>query len=197
MIDLLDQWGIWFLPLQAVAVAVTAFVPVLPSEAMVVASGAMSAAELMPLWAAAAATLGGCFLGDLGLYLAFRYQLIRVLHRWRWGRGLHRVALRSAIRAGRTNTWIGLLLIRWLPGGRTASMVSAAMMRIGWAPLFSLVGLGSVIWSTWLIGLGYITGTTTGLPPIISTLMGVAVGTLVGLIIAWVSTRRRRVRTQV
>lgn len=197
MIDLLEDWGAWFLPLQALAVAFTAFVPPFPAEVMVIASGAISADQLLPLWAVAAATVAGCLVGDVGLYVLFRYQFIRVLYRWRWGRRMHRMVLRTSIRAGKANTWMGLLLIRWLPGGRATSMASAGVMRLPWPRLIPLAGLGAVIWSAWLIGLGYITGTTTGLPPIVSTLMGLAIGTIVGLVLALAVTRRRRARAQV
>lgn len=197
MIAQLEDWGIWFLPVQALAVALTAFVPPFPAEVMVISSGAMAAQQLLPLWAAAAATVSGCLAGDLGVYILFRYQIIRVLYRWRWGRRMHRLVLRTTIRAGRTSTWVGLLLIRWIPGGRSASMMTAGMMRLPWPRVLPLAALGAVIWSTWLIGLGYITGTTTGLPPLASTLMGLAIGTLVGVIITWAVTRRRRARAQV
>lgn len=197
MIDLLDDWGVWFLPLQALAVALTAFIPPLPSEVMVVASGTMAAEQLLPSAWVIAATVTGCLVGDVGLYMLFRYRFIRVLYRWRWGRQLHRLVLRTALRAGRANTWIGLLLIRWIPGGRTTSMVTAAMMGMRWSRLLPLAVLGAVIWSLWLVGLGYVTGSTTGLSQVMNTLIGLAVGILVGLAFAFMTTRRRRARTQV
>lgn len=196
MIDLLDDWGVWFLPLQALAVAFTAFVPPFPAEVSVIASGAMAAAQMLPLSLAVASTVIGCLVGDVGLYLVFRYRLIRVLYRWRWGRELHRLVLRTALRAGNANTWIGLLLIRWIPGGRTASMVTAGMVRLRWSRLVPLAVLGAVIWSLWLIGLGYVTGSTTGLSLVANTLIGLTVGTLIGLAFTYMATRRRRARTQ-
>lgn len=194
MVELLDDWGAWFLPLQAFLVALTALIPPLPSEVMVIGSGAMASAGALPLTWVLIATALGCLIGDLVVYLLFRYQLIRALYRWRWGRRLHRGLLRASIRAGGANTWIGLLLIRWIPGGRTTSMATAAMTGLSGPPLAALAVLGAVIWTGWLVGLGYITGTTTGLPPWASTLMGLGVGTLVGLIIAVLAARRRRSR---
>lgn len=196
MVELIDAWGAWFLPLQAFLVALTALVPPFPSEVMVIASGAMASAGLLSLtWVMIATTLG-CLAGDLLLYALFRYQLIRLLYRWRWGRRLHRVMLRASIRAGSATTLVGLLLIRWIPGGRSASMASAGMMRLPWPHTAVLAVLGAVIWSGWLVGLGYITGTTTGLPPWASTLTAIGIGTLVGLIVAVLVTRRRRARSQ-
>jgi membrane-associated protein len=196
MVELIDTWGAWFLPLQALFVALTALVPPFPSEVLVIASGAMASAGVLSLtWVLIATTLG-CLAGDLLLYTLFRYQLIRLIYRWRWGRRLHRAMLRASIRGGNATTWVGLLLIRWIPGGRSASMASAGMMRLPWRQILALAVFGALIWSGWLVGLGYITGTTTGLPPWASTLTAIGIGTLVGLTIAGLSTRRRRARSQ-
>ncbi|MDZ5076417.1 DedA family protein [Nesterenkonia sp. HG001] len=192
---LLEEWGWWYFAAQLAAVAFTAFVPPFPSEIMVIASGSMAADGLMPLSMVLTVTTIGCLLGDIGVYLLFRYQLIRLLHRWRWGRLIHRKLLRMSLRAGGPSTWVGLLLIRAVPGGRCASMATAGIMRLTWPFLVPLALAGAVTWSLWLVGLGYITGTTTGLPPWASTVAAVGVGTLVGLIIAVVSARRRRSRT--
>ncbi len=176
--------------LQPVAVALTAFIPVLPSEPLVITSGVLAAEGAVPLWTALAVTMAGCLAGDVGLYLAFRYRVVGVLHRWRWGRQLHRTILRARVRAGDATTWAGLLLIRAMPAGRTASMATAGIMRLPAGPLAGLALVGSITWSLWLTGLGYITGTTTGLPPWASAVIGVVAGTLVGAILAVVVTRR-------
>ncbi|WP_300342705.1 VTT domain-containing protein [Nesterenkonia sp.] len=196
MVELLEEWGDLYLPLQALAVALTAFVPPFPSEIMVIASGAMASGDALWLPAVLLATTLGCLVGDVGLYILFRYQLIRLIYRWRWGRRLHRMMLRAAIRAGKATTWIGLLLIRWVPGGRSASMATAGMMRMPWPRLLPLSVAGALIWSAWLVGLGYITGTTTGLPPLASTVTAIVIGTLVGLTVAVLAARRRRARAQ-
>ncbi|GAA1455478.1 DedA family protein [Nesterenkonia lacusekhoensis] len=192
--SLYETWGFWYFLVQAVAVALTAFVPPFPSEVMVIASGTMAADGIMPLSMALTVTFLGCLLGDLGVYALFRYQFIRVLYRWRWGRLLHRKMLRVSIRAGGASTWVGLLLIRGIPGGRSASMATAGMMRLRRGGLIPLALAGAATWTLWLVGLGYITGTTTGLPPWASTAAAVVVGTLVGLIIAMIVARARRRR---
>ncbi|WP_150460550.1 DedA family protein [Nesterenkonia ebinurensis] len=192
MTELLEDWGIWFLPLQALLVALTALVPPFPAEIMVIASGAFASAGQLSLFWVMVATTAGCLAGDLLLYMLFRYQLIRVLYRWRWGRRMHRGMLRASIRAGSVTTLVGLLLVRWIPGGRAASMATAGIMRLPMPQLAVLSGLGALIWSAWLVGLGYITGTTTGAPPLVSTLIALGIGTLVGLTIAGLAARRRR-----
>lgn len=195
--DLLAEWGFWFLPIQALAVALTALIPPFPSEPVVIASGAYAADGRLSPAAVLGFTTAGCLLGDLALHLLVRFQGLRLIYRWRWGRKLHRGILRASIRAGSASTLVGLLLLRWVPGGRSASMVTAAMIRLHWTRLLPLLVLGALIWSLWLTGLGYITGTTTGMPPWASTVTGIGVGTLVGFLIALVWTRRRRGSTQV
>lgn len=192
MTELLEDWGIWFLPLQALFVALTALIPPFPSEIMVIASGAFASAGDLSLFWVMIATTAGCLTGDLVLYALFRHQMVRVLYRWRWGRRMHRGMLRASIRAGNATTLVGLLMIRWIPGGRAASMATAGIMRLPTPQLTVLVGLGALIWSGWLVGLGYVTGTTTGAPPWVSTLIAIGIGTLVGLIVAGLAARRRR-----
>lgn len=188
---LYQEWGFYYFIFLAVAVAFTAIVPPFPSEVMVIASGTMAADEIFPVLLVLAVTFLGCLAGDIGLYLLFRYRLIRLLYRWKWGRNLHRKLLRISIRAGGATTWAGLLLIRWIPGGRSASMATAGMMGLGGGPMVALALLGALTWSLWMVGLGYITGTTTGLPPWASTVAGIVVGTLVGLGITVVMARNR------
>ena len=188
---LYQEWGLFYFVVLAVAVAFTAIVPPFPSEVMVIASGTMAAEEIFPLLLVLGVTFIGCLAGDIGVYLLFRYKLIRLLYRWNWGRRLHRKMLRISIRAGGATTWAGLLLIRGIPGGRSASMATAGIMRLGGSAIVALSLLGALTWTLWLVGLGYITGTTTGLPPWASTAAAIVVGTLVGLGITVLLTRHR------
>ncbi|GAA1144684.1 DedA family protein [Nesterenkonia lutea] len=188
---LYQEWGFYYFIVLAVAVAFTAIVPPFPSEVMVIASGTMAAEDIFPLLLVLGVTFIGCLAGDVGVYLLFRYKLIRLLYRWKWGRRLHRKMVRISIRAGGATTWAGLLLIRGIPGGRSASMATAGIMRLGGSAIVALTLLGALTWSLWLVGLGYITGTTTGLPPWASTGAAIVVGTLVGLGITVLMTRHR------
>lgn len=127
------DWGFWALLVQWVAVALTALVPPLPAELMVVASGALAADGALSLHWAFIATFTGCIVGDVGLYALFRYKLIRLLHRWKWGRRLHRRIDRIAEHAGGPATWAGLLLVIAMPSGRPRSdwiAVSAVRWRL-------------------------------------------------------------------
>lgn len=188
------DWGFWFFLVQGLAVALTALVPPLPAEFMVIASGTMAAGGMVPLAAAWSATFLGCLAGDIGLYSLFRYKFIRVLYRWKWGRLAHRRILRISLHAGGASTWLGLLLIFAMPFGRSAAMATAGMMKLNWLRLVLLAVAGGIGWSSWLIGLGYGTTYVTQLPAWGSTLLGILLGTLAGAGIAYIGTRGRLMR---
>lgn len=188
------DWGLWFFPIQVVAVALTALIPPLPAEFMVIASGALAADSVLPLHGAVIATVTGCLIGDIGLYALFRYKFIRMLYRWKWGRQLHRKILRIALHAGGPSTWAGLLLVFAMPFGRSAAMATAGMMRMNWGQLIALAVTGGLLWSCWLIGLGFLPAVFTDLPAWLSTVLGIAAGTTAGAAVAYIGTRGRRMR---
>lgn len=192
--EMYTDWGFWFFLVQGLAVAMTAFLPPLPAEFMVIASGTMSAEGSVRLYGAFIATFVGCLIGDIGLYALFRYQLIRLLLRWQWGRRLHRNILRISLRTGQNRTWIGLLLVIAMPFGRSAAMATAGLTQMNWGRLVGLVATGGFLWSWWLIGLGYISAVVTDLPPWLSTITGIAVGSTAGAAIALIGTRGHRLR---
>lgn len=187
------EWDFWFLVTQGLAVALTALVPPLPAEFMVIASGTMAAEGILPLFGAFMATFVGCLAGDIGLYALFRYKFIRVLYRWRWGRRLHRRILHISLHTGGISTWFGLLLVFAMPFGRSAAMATAGMLQMGWVRLLGLAVIGGLLWSCWLIGLGYVPTIATNLPPWGSTVAGISLGTAAGAAIAFIGTRGRRI----
>ncbi|MDR8018290.1 DedA family protein [Nesterenkonia aerolata] len=194
--ELFADWGPWFLSIQFLAVLITGPIPITPSEILVIGSGSLAAHGSIDLWLVCAVTFLGCLIGDIMVYLMFRRPVLRVMHRWRWGRGLHRRMLRITVRIGPRTTWWGLFLIRWIPGGRTASMAAAGMTHMGWVGLSTQTVFGAAVWSGWLIGLGWGTGAATGLSPWTSTLIGLVAGTIVGFLIAAVLGRRRLIGSQ-
>jgi ribose/xylose/arabinose/galactoside ABC-type transport system permease subunit len=57
--------------------------------------------------------------------------------------------------------------------------------------------LGGLLWAAWQIGLGYFAGSTTKLPFWASSLIGVGVGLLIGIVVGVLVTRRRGDRSPV
>lgn len=191
---LLDSLGAWFHPLTALLVALDAPIPPVPSEVFVIGSGALAAEGRVGLAAAVLTAWLGCWAGDVGLYALFRHGLADRLDRWAWWRRVHRGIRVLLVRVGPAGSLAGLSMLRFVSGGRTASMAAAGIGGIRWPVFLWLSGAGSLAWSGWMVGLGWLTGRTTGLPWWASAVVGMVFGTLAGLIIAGVVARRRQAR---
>nr|WP_225667823.1 MULTISPECIES: VTT domain-containing protein [unclassified Arthrobacter] len=176
-----------------IVVVVDVFIPAVPSEFLVIASGTMASEGtlLLPI-ALLTATLGS-WLGDIILYLLFRNRLTSWLDKFKWGRAVHR-SIRTAVeKAGKSPTYAGLIALRFLPAGRTAGVAAAGIANLPLRPFLACAAVGGILWSCWLVMLGYVTDATTGFPLWVSALLGMGVGTLVGLVIAaFLALKQRR-----
>lgn len=189
---LLERLGAWFHPLTALLVAVDAFVPPVPSEVLVIGSGSLALEGRTGLLAAVLAAWLGCWAGDVALYAVFRHGLAERLDRWAWGRRVHRGIRSLLAKAGPATSLAGLFVLRFVSGGRTASMAAAGVAGIRWPVFLALSGVGGLVWSGYMVGLGWITGRATGLPWWASAGVGLLLGTLAGLLIAGLVAWRRR-----
>lgn len=189
----LGAWSPLFHPLTFIVVVVDVFIPAVPSEFLVIASGTMASEGtlLLPI-ALLTATLGS-WLGDTILYLLFRNRLTSWLDKFKWGRAVHR-SIRTAVeKAGKSPTYAGLIALRFLPAGRTAGVAAAGIANLPLRPFLVCAAVGGILWSCWLVMLGYVTDATTGFPLWVSALLGMGVGTLVGLVIAaFLALKQRR-----
>ncbi|HEY4614783.1 MAG TPA: VTT domain-containing protein [Citricoccus sp.] len=186
--------GWWFHPLTALLVALDAPVPPVPSELFVIGSGALADAGTVGLVPSVLAAWLGCWAGDVGLYALFRYRLTGLLDRASWGQRIHRGILRLLDKAGPAPSYATLFVLRFVSGGRTASMAAAGIASLPWRPFLVLSGAGALVWAVYMVGLGWVTGSATGLPTWASAVLGMALGTLAGLVIAGVIAVRRRSR---
>ncbi len=192
--DLLSagDWAFALYPIMAAAVALDAAIPPIPSEVMVVTSGSLSANGQVILPLALTAAMVGSMLGDLVVYGLFKRRLTHVLDRFRWGRSVHKGIRRAADRGGRSSTAAAMVAGRFIPAGRTATMAAAGIANVSTLRVVRASALGSVVWACWMVGLGYVTGRNTGLPFWANSLIGVAVGIGVGVLVAAVIGLRRR-----
>jgi membrane-associated protein len=186
--------GLWYYPLMLLLVALDAPFPPLPSELLVLGAGPLSAEGRLSAPAAVLTAAAGCWIGDVALYLVFRHGLTGWLDRFAWGRWLHRNTTRLVEGVGRETTYAGLVGVRFISGGRTASMAAAGIAGVPLAPFLLLSGAGAVAWASWMVSLGYLTGSATGLPAWASAMIGMALGTLVGVVLAGLLALRSRLK---
>ena len=189
-----ESLGWWFHPLTALPVALDAPIPPVPSELFVIGSGALALQGTLGLVPSVLAAWLGCWAGDVGLYALFRFRLTGLLDRASWGQRIHRGILRLLDKAGPAPSIALLFVLRFVSGGRTASMAAAGIAGIPWRPFLLLSGSGALVWSVYMVGLGWLTGSATGLPFWASALIGMGLGTLAGLMIAGIIAVRRRSR---
>lgn len=166
----------WLYVIVAVAVAVDGFIPVVPSEALVIGLGALSATGRPDVLALVAAAVAGGVAGDRVAYLLGRKAGARACD------GKFAAARAKAERALLRYGGVALLIGRFLPYGRTATtMVSGSVpVPLGRFGLFSV--LASTVWAVYTVGLGRLGGVAFAGSP----LLGVAFGLVLGMILAGV-----------
>ncbi|MFJ5862419.1 DedA family protein [Pseudarthrobacter sp. NPDC092439] len=192
-----DSWGaaiyFWIIPV----VLGDAIFPPVPSEMVVITGGALSADGRANVFLVLLLAALASWVGDMVVFQLFRRRLSHVLDRWRWGRRVHRGIREAIAKAGRTSTYGTIIGARFIPGGRLATSAAAGIASVSVRGFSLCAGLGAVLWACWLVGLGYFTGSATGLPFWASSLIGVALGLVVGAAVGVIATRRRGNRSPV
>lgn len=192
-----DSWGtalyFWVVPV----VIGDAIFPPIPSEMLVITGGALSAEGRANVFLVLVLAAVASWLGDMVVFNLFRRRLSHVLDRWRWGRRVHSGIHAALAKAGRSSTYGTIIGARFIPGGRLATAAASGVANVSVRGFSLCAGLGAVLWACWLVGLGYFTGSTTRLPFWASSLIGVAVGLVIGAVVGILVTRRRGDRSPV
>lgn len=154
LIDLITG-SAWVYPLIVGIAALDAVFPLVPSEATVVAAGALAGAGELALALVLVAGAGGALIGDNVAYLIGRAGQGRVdeLLRRRSPGWRARVARAESLLRGRSATIV--VASRFIPGGRTATMVSAGLVGLQWRRFAAYDFAACILWAAYasLIGL--------------------------------------------
>ena len=192
-----DSWGaaiyFWIIPV----VLGDAIFPPIPSEMVVITGGALSADGRANVFLVVALAAVASWLGDMVVFQLFKRRLSHIFDRWRWGRKVHHGIHEAIARAGRSSTYGTIIGARFIPAGRLATSAAAGIADVSVRGFSLCAGLGAVLWAGWLVGLGYFTGSATGLPFWASSLIGVGVGLVIGAVVGVIVTRRRGTRSPV
>ena len=136
-----------------------AFLPVLPSEAVVIAAGTLAASGDLWLWALLPAAAVGAFLGD-----NVSYALGATLGERAAGKAMSGADARRRLRwAERQLRKHGALIIigaRFVPGGRTATTFAAGALDVTWRRFAVYDAIAAVLWATYGAMIGYVGGET-------------------------------------
>jgi membrane-associated protein len=172
------------------ACALDAVLPIVPSEAVVIAASVLATRGEVSIWLVALAAAAGGFLGDTGSYGLGRTAgaaAARRLFRSPKAKGRLKWAGEALDRHGATI----IVVARFVPGGRTATTFTAGTVRLAWPRFAAADAVGATLWAAYATGLGYLGGETFERRPLSAFLFGLGVALLVVLIVE-VARRLRR-----
>ncbi len=143
----------WVYLLVFAVVAVDAFLPVVPSETVVIAAGVFASGGSPEVLLVVAVAALGAWVGD------------HVSYRLGWGASDRAQRMRRGSRGRRTLDWVesqmhrrgGMLLVaaRFVPGGRTATTLAAGALRFPRRRFLVFVAIAAVCWSLYATLIGY------------------------------------------
>ena len=133
--------------------AADALFPFFPSETAAIAAGVLAGAGELSVAFVIAAAAAGAFIGDNSSYAVGRTAGRPLLRGEKIGKRL-RWAERTLDRRG------GYLLVaaRFVPGGRTATTLTAGVTRMRWTRFLRYTAIAAVLWASFAAGLGYLGG---------------------------------------
>jgi membrane-associated protein len=164
------------------ACALDAVLPIVPSDAVVIAASVLAVRGELWIWLVAVAAAAGGFLGDTGSYVLGRTA----------GAAAARRLFRSPKAKGRL-TWAGealdrhgatiIVVARFVPGGRTATTFTAGTVRLPWPSFAAADAVGATLWAAYAAGLSYVGGGTFERRPLYGFLFGLGVALLGALVV--------------
>jgi membrane-associated protein len=172
--------------------ALDAVFPLVPSEATVISAGVLAGAGDLQLALVIAAGAAGAYAGDSSAY-------------WLGRRLDHRVdgLVFRGIKGRRRRVWAenaldrhgGPLIFgaRFIPGGRTATTVTAGALWMRWARFAMFAALAAFGWASYAALLGYIGGRAFEDNPLWALLVGFGIAALTFLAVE--AARRWRARS--
>jgi membrane protein DedA with SNARE-associated domain len=173
--------------------ALDAVLPLVPSETAVIAAGVLAGAGDLEIAVVVAAGATGAYLGDNSSYWIGRRLSGRL------DRGLFRreKAARRRAWAERTLDRHGGPLIigaRFVPGGRTATTLTAGIVRMRWLRFALLAAAAAILWASYAGLVGYFGGRAFEEQPLIALAVGfgIAAGVYVGVEAIRFARRRAR-----
>lgn len=171
--------------------ALDALLPLIPSEATVISAGVLAGAGDLQLAFVIAAGAAGAYAGDSSAY-------------WLGRRLDHRVEgwLFRGVKGERRRAWAeraldrhgGPLIFgaRFIPGGRTATTVTAGALWMRWVRFASFAALAAVGWASYAALLGYVGGRAFENNPLWGLLVGFGVAAVTFLVVEVVRRARAR-----
>lgn len=169
----------WLLLVIVGLAVVDALLPMVPSEALIIAAGVGAAAGDQSLMAVIAAASTGSFIGECTAFLVGRGFGTAV--RGGLVPGTPRAELFA--RTERTLTTRGgliLLTARYIPAGRTVAALAAGASRFPVRRYVGFSALGATMSAAYVAMLGFLGGATFAGDPLVALAVSLGIGTVIG-----------------
>lgn len=178
----------WVYVAILVVAAVDAFFPVVPSETAVITVGVFAASTGSPnLALVIAAAAAGAFVGDHISYLLGRTSIGRFRDRPKT-----RAVFDWADRALRERGGLVLVIARYIPGGRTATTVTAGAVGYPRQRFAFFDGIAAISWGCYATAIGYVGGVAFENDPIRGLLLGFGIAIAVTVVVEVIRYVRKR-----
>ncbi|MGC4893263.1 DedA family protein [Micromonospora sp. DT31] len=185
---------LWAYALLMALLIADAFVPVVPTQLIMITSGALTVYGVLDLPLTIAVGATGVFLGDLACYLLGRTTPTRRAARVT-SPGRARRAVTRVTRRLREPGPLVILLCRFVPGGRMAACFSAGRSRYPYRLFLPYEAAAAIAWAGYGTLVGHLGGAALTHSPWRLLLVGglAAAGfALAGWAMTWISTRQGR-----
>ena len=184
----------WLLAVIVAMAVVDALLPVVPSEALIIAAGVAAVTGEQNLVAVIAAAALGSFVGECAGYLIGRG--IGPAVRTRFAADGRRAehydrAARLLDRRGGTV----LLTARFVPAGRTVATLASGATAYPWPRFLGFTAAGSVLSASWSAVLGFVGGAAFAHDTVTALVVGFLFASAVGLVLEGVRRWRTASRT--
>jgi membrane protein DedA with SNARE-associated domain len=181
LVDLVPASG-WVYALIVLIAAADAVFPVVPSEATVIAAAALAGAGELVLALIVVAGAGGAVIGDNLAYLLGRAGQ-RPLRRRLKGSPKWRDRVGGAERKLRERAGTVIVVSRFVPGGRTATMLSAGLVGLDWRRFVAYDVAAGLLWAGYASVVGWVGGRAFADKPLHALLLAFAIATAATVLI--------------
>jgi membrane-associated protein len=187
--DLMASWWIYLIVLAVSTL--DGFLPVVPSESVVVTAGVFAAHGAPNLYGVMAVAAVGAFVGDHVSYLLGRFVGARLLMRLK--PGSKKAAIFDwAARALAERGGLVLVVARYIPGGRTAVTLTMGTVRYPLRSFSAFAGLAAVSWAAYSAVIGYVGGMAFESNPLYGMLLGIGLAMTVTVAVELIRYHRKR-----
>ena len=180
VVELVTASG-WVYPLIVGIAALDAILPLVPSEATVIAAAALAGTGDLVLAFVLVAGAAGAVLGDNVAYLIGRAGQ---------GRGTGKVrSPKWRARIGRAETMLRqrsatiIIVSRFIPGGRTATMLSAGLVGLRWRRFVAYDLAAAFLWSGYASLIGLVGGRAFADEPLHALLLAFGLAAVLTLLL--------------